>query len=123
MNSKRMTKEQRDQAKVLFRSGQSLAEIAKFLDFTVPSIRRVVDEAYAAKRRAQINSARHSPTKSALHDSAPERVHPDRLATKLDAEARLAEIPDDTRNFTAQMFGDPIPGDPRRPWRKEALRT
>lgn len=31
--------------------------------------------------------------------------------------ARLAEIPEDTRSLTARMMGDPIPNDPRRPWR------
>lgn len=31
--------------------------------------------------------------------------------------ARLAEIPEDTRDLTAKIMGDPIPNDPRRPWR------
>lgn len=30
--------------------------------------------------------------------------------------ARLSEIPDDTRDMTARLFGDPLPNDPRRPW-------
>ena len=31
-----------------------------------------------------------------------------------DALKRSAEIPADTRCLTARLFGDPIPGDPRR---------
>lgn len=38
--------------------------------------------------------------------------------TKMDFEARLAEIPPDTRSLTQRLCGDPIPGDPRRPWRQ-----
>lgn len=34
--------------------------------------------------------------------------------TKLDFEARLAEIPPDTRTLTQRLCGDPIPNDPRR---------
>jgi hypothetical protein len=37
--------------------------------------------------------------------------------TRIDFEARLAEIPRDDRCLTARLMGDPIPGDPRRPWR------
>jgi hypothetical protein len=33
-----------------------------------------------------------------------------------DWAARIAEMPDDTRDFTARYFGDPIPDDPRRHW-------
>lgn len=40
-----------------------------------------------------------------------------------EAEARLAEIPEDTRSLTARMLGDPIPGDPRRPWLNGADRV
>lgn len=31
-----------------------------------------------------------------------------------DFEARISEIPEDTRDLTAQFMGDPIPGDDRR---------
>jgi len=34
--------------------------------------------------------------------------------TRMDFEARLAEIPKDDRGLTARLMGDPIPGDPRR---------
>lgn len=33
-----------------------------------------------------------------------------------DVEARMAEIPDEQRDLTGQMFGDPPPRDPRRTW-------
>lgn len=28
-------------------------------------------------------------------------------------------MPDDTRTLTARMFGDPVPNDPRAPWRPQ----
>ncbi|WP_287257679.1 hypothetical protein [Mesorhizobium sp.] len=37
--------------------------------------------------------------------------------TRIDFEARLAEIPPDTRSLTQRLMGDPIPNDPRRHWR------
>lgn len=42
-----------------------------------------------------------------------------RNSTKLaeeDLAPRLAEIPEDTRDLTGIVFGDPIPGDTRRTW-------
>ncbi len=36
-------------------------------------------------------------------------------------EAKLSEIPVDTRGLTARLMGDPIPNDPRRPWRNQSV--
>lgn len=33
--------------------------------------------------------------------------------------AHLAMIPEDTRDLTGRAFGDPIPGDRRRTWRRK----
>lgn len=41
----------------------------------------------------------------------------DNVDLKRDVEQRLAEIPEDTRGITGRVFGDPIPNDPRCPWR------
>lgn len=41
-----------------------------------------------------------------------------RGSAEAEAEWRrqIAIMPDDTRDLTARVFGDPIPGDPRRHW-------
>lgn len=53
-------------------------------------------EAAASRRAAGISSAGKVPT--------------------AECEARMAEIPDEQRDLTGRMFGDPPPRDPRRTW-------
>lgn len=112
---KRMTSEIREEAARLRSSGLSYHEIAKAVGFTGDTVKRALDPQYAARRREQINLARQ------FRDGGGGRLTDhvqaaDRSAVKADAAARLAEIPPDTRDFTAVFMGDPIPNDPRRPW-------
>lgn len=46
------------------------------------------------------------------------RLTPNRSSfAEQDAARQWYLVPDDTRSITAHVMGDPIPGDPRCPWR------
>jgi hypothetical protein len=112
---KRVTPEIRQEAEQLKADGLSYGQIGKLLGIGSESIRRALDPAFAAKRREQINRARQFRG----GDGKRQTNHvqdADRSSVKQDAQARMAEIPPDTRGLTGVLLGDPIPNDPRRPW-------
>lgn len=108
--SKNMTPDQIRIAKNLHADGWAYRAIGEELGFGRDSIRYILDPEYAAMRRKQVNEARRRRgyTSTARADSG--NRYP---AGKINIEtiaARLAEIPADTRNLTARIFGDPLPG-------------
>jgi hypothetical protein len=68
---------------------------------TGEALRRVLDLAWADKRRAQINAWRAS----GGADPAGAVRPPD-----IDTRRRAGAVPDDTRSLTGKIFGDPLPG-------------
>lgn len=96
----------RARAIALVDEGLSAAKIAEQLGVTSHTIRSWTNEEYAQRRREQINARRRgtrSPP-SNVHQLEPGRISAD------EAAARLREIPPDTRDFTARLLGDPLPG-------------
>lgn len=113
-----MTPEDVERARRLrYDKGWTYARIGAEVGFTGQSIRRALDPEYAVRRREQINLNRKSTAKSVVGEYRGSNA--EHVSVKADAAARLAEIPPDTRDLTQRFCGDPIPGDPRRPWRKE----
>lgn len=91
----------------LHQAGKEPRQIAEQAGVRLETVKRWIDPAWREKRNRQIAAVRErgggaSAGRIAL-DSA-----------RADVEARFAEIPPDTRGLTARLFGDPIPGDPRR---------
>lgn len=100
MSSKRLTEQQIATATRLRALGWSYARIADNIGCHPESLRRHCDTAFKEKpsraeraptpfRRSFANQ--HSATRDAI-------------------EARLAEIPEDTRSLTGRICGDPLPG-------------
>jgi len=113
MKQKHITPELLEEAKRLRFKGMSYREIGDTIGFSSTTVHRALDDGYARRRREQINLARRF-RDTGMPSSSPRRVEP--VSIKADVEARLAEIPTDTRNLTALILGDPIPNDPRRYW-------
>jgi len=67
--------------------------------------------AFTERRRSEQREASAAKKAAGLRNISTTTV------TKMDYEARLAEIPADTRSLTGRICGDPIPNDMRRPWR------
>lgn len=95
--------------------GVSYREIGRRLGFSGDSIHRAIDPEFAEHKKTTCNRARRR-----RREAEPKLARYAHIAEKdeirADAAARLAEIPPDTRDLTGIMFGDPIPGDPRRYW-------
>lgn len=108
MQPKRMTQEQIAEAKALYGKGRTFARIAEQLGFSPDSIRRVLDEEYASRRRKGINEARNRRNFGLPPKAGP--VHEVRGPRQEDRDARLAEIPQiDRRSLTGVLLGDPLP--------------
>lgn len=116
MSNRALTPEQRIEAQAMRRRGTPVKDIAAFYGCSEQSIRRATDEFY---RRTQ-NRLR-SERRAIEGDARVLIARAERTVRKEDVEARLAEIPPDTRDLTGILCGDPIPNDPRRHWlRREA---
>lgn len=96
-------------------AGWQNAELVRHFGCSFGVIARHLDDDALARHR-DAERKRDSRRREALRADRPELVrYVDRLrADPADIEARLAEIPRDTRSLTGRLFGDPIPGDPRR---------
>lgn len=91
-----------DRAKQMRDEGKSIGGIARELDIGYEWLRRRLDPGYAERSTAKWRAcyAKESFTKV----TTKWRPRNDEIAQ------RLAEIPPDTRDFTARQFGDPLPG-------------
>lgn len=111
-HSPHLTSDQIEEARQLQARGWTFKRIGERLGCAFHTVKRVLDPDYAVKRRIQVREARQIREPSLPRKTA--RENATAISIKADAAARLAEIPPDTRSLTARMFGDPIPGDPRR---------
>jgi len=98
------------EAKKLVESGMFQKDVAKKFGVSKSVICRAVNpkakatfEAYRRKQRPAKNSGKR--TNSSIHFEQPMKAE-----TKQYALLLLQQIPPDTRNFTALMMGDPLPG-------------
>lgn len=106
---------QRETILALHAAGHREAMIAKRLGVTRDTVMRWIDPAWREKRNRMIAEARRRRGKVDASRILPPGI-------RADIEARLAEIPPDTRDLTGRLLGDPIPGDPRRPWQGRGVR-
>ncbi len=102
-----LTGRQLQTAKQLKKNKMPIIKIAEYFETTVHYIHASFDENHL-KKRAVI---------SARQRDKMERVYTKRVIpsvesnqTKIDAEILMMEIPDDTRNNTQILCGDPLPG-------------
>ncbi len=112
-----MTPEQVEQARSLYASGWSYNRIRLHFGVGYDTLRSRLDKGFAER----VRSKRKARNWGANAQSTRAEVVGYSSRSKEDVEARLAEIPPDTRSPSAILLGDPIPNDPRRHWlRREA---
>lgn len=80
-------------------TGMTFAQIGAVFSLSPDTVHTRIDPEYRAKRKLQKLGKHQTHLISGARAS---RVSNDELA------ARLAEIPDDNRGFTARIFGDPV---------------
>lgn len=106
-----LTPEQIEEAKRLLADGWVYARIAERFGCNYETIKRALDQEYAALRRQQVNEnrrqRRYKPEKRVTKTG---RENATAISVKEDAAARLAEIPHDDRTLTGLLCGDPLPG-------------
>lgn len=96
--------------KELHKEGWSSARLAERFEVSVGTIRRALNPASAEQDRNRKRYGRDNPRKGETAG----RISSSAL--KLDGDARLAEIPADSRTMTQRLCGDPPASDPRRHW-------
>lgn len=89
-----------------FQAGATYKDIAREFGLSGCTMARIwVDPVYAEKRREQVRAMRRD-TSEVIQGLEREENY----QTARDAAKRLAQIPADTRDFTARFCGDPLPG-------------
>jgi hypothetical protein len=102
-----------------FTRGLTLKTIADRIGVSDTTIARALNPDKAETRRrldAERDRQRRRAKATTLGNLSTGRGIVSGKSVDRDASARLAEIPPDTRTMTQALLGDPIPGDPRRPW-------
>lgn len=87
--------------------------VARELNLTnIEAARGVLDPVWYDWRNSRVRDRRHGLIKTfrTKKDGAPANMAARCCPPASDVAARLAEIPEDTRDLTAFFFGDPIPG-------------
>lgn len=97
MSPRKLTQEETQEARQMARSGVGFDVIAQRFGCHAQTVRRAVDPEYGERRRETVRQNRLS------HGYAAR-------ATEADWRSRLAEVPRDTRDLTAHLLGDPLPG-------------
>ena len=92
-----------DKARRLIDEGMSVRAVARLFGVTPVAVRRYVDPEYRAKLNEQSRQYAERQRHAKNHQAEPR-------PPEVDAEARQAEIPSDTRGFTSRFLGDPLPG-------------
>jgi hypothetical protein len=108
MSKARLTEEQKSEVRLLHKEGWNYSRIAEKIGVRRETVMRLLDDEYADRRRRQINEARHR--REIGTPNAIGRPAATPLTTRVDGAARLAEVPRDTRDLTARLCGDPLPG-------------
>lgn len=100
-----MTPDEIERARELRKIGTPWSHIGRELGYDGQTVHYALDPAWAARRRERINRSRRSRnqcSKKALNSAAEYSA----LSSK-ELAARLAEIPEDDRDLTGRIFGDP----------------
>ena len=90
-------------------SGMAWKAIAEQFGVSHETIRRVVEPGYREHRNA-LSRARRQSSGEGKADRAFNHVPEMRVDDKRDGERLLREVPADTRDLTARICGDPLPG-------------
>lgn len=101
-----MTNEEKAEIRRLRKDGMSWNAIGGIFGVTPDTVRGAIDPEFRARRNAQIEHRRKM-RRMGEHFTA---ASIDRASLRADAERRMEEIPADTRDLTALILGDPIPG-------------
>ena len=102
MSKRLLTDEQIVQARKHLDDGWTYARVAEKFGCHHMTIRRMVDDNYADRKEERAKQIVHEPLQAG-------RVA-DFRSVKAAAIERLADVPKDTRNLTARLLGDPLPG-------------
>ncbi len=106
MSAIRLTPEQKAKARELRALGWSYLRISSVIGCAPESLRRHCDPTAAAR----IRDSRADETPEPKRKAGRQFVRNIYAAARADFEARIAEIPPDTRDLTGRLMGDPIPG-------------
>jgi hypothetical protein len=114
-NLQTFTDEQAAEIRTMRNLGASWASIGARFNVNPETCRRAVDEPYRLRRAEQIARAKQyrSPERQKpVKAPAPAFIQLTRVTKppQADVDARLAEIPEDTRDLTGRLMGDPLPG-------------
>lgn len=93
-----------DEVKPLVAGRSSWHELSMRVKIPVESLRRVYDKKWHENRLRTHRQYRQTNYSGKPHVMTASRVD------ERDVAARLAEIPEDTRDLTAFLMGDPLPG-------------
>lgn len=103
-----LSDEQIKQAKKLRAAGWTWTRLGQKFGCAWETVRRRIDPEYAEFRKQQINRARGV---HRIGDVAPLlRERATRADVRHSAESLMDDVPADTRDLTARMLGDPLPG-------------
>ena len=98
----------RPEARAMRDAGQTIQSIARHFGFDADTIQRAVDPEYAERRRRLNNEARRRRRGSGIALEI-HRVEVSGVSRE-EAAAAIASVPADTRDLTARVLGDPLPG-------------
>jgi hypothetical protein len=103
------------QAKALREAGLSWPKIGEALGYKKNTLRIRADQEFRSKQQAQKKASNKAFLNMIRRSNGAYLSHVDRgRLTDNELKARRALIPLDTRDLTAKLCGDPIPGDRRR---------
>lgn len=88
-------------------NGVTLQLLAAHFNVTTDTVQRAVDPEYA-ERRKQLNNEARRRRRGKTVELEIHRV--DARPSPAEAAAAIASVPKDTRDLTARMLGDPLPG-------------
>lgn len=99
-------------AKAMLANQMNWREIADCFGVHPETVRRAVDKNFRLRRAERTSELRAQKRLNA--GPKPDAISAgwcmDRRQVRQDVEARIAEIPADTRGLTARICGDPLPG-------------
>ena len=108
----KLSPEQIEDAKRRYDAGEPVKTIAESLGVERDTVLRQIDEKWARRRREQINAARSSRSTVNRKKRTGEIALTNYVAGPSEDEVLAAQknIPVDTRDFSARLCGDPLPG-------------
>lgn len=130
-------------ARRLRKQGTSWDKIGQVFGVTGDTVRIRLDPEYAERRRNRNNARRRDVSErnsvldckerrlkewresSAAKKASGFRYNEGARAHQADEgwQSQIALMPRDTRSITATVLGDPVPGDPRCPWRPSSRQS